>query len=92
MEVGQAATYVDLAGKSHDCLIARIEGKTANVVVVRADGAEDIFGRMRAELFRIKIGEKRGCVMDLDTYDPDAKKTAKKKTNKKKATKKKAGE
>lgn len=92
MEVGQAATYVDLAGKSHDCLIARIEGKTANVVVVRADGAEDIFGRMRAELFRIKIGEKRGCVMDLDSYDSDPKPAAKKKTNKKKATKKKAGE
>lgn len=92
MEVGQAATYVDLSNKSHDCLIARIEGKTANIVVVRADGAEDIFGRMRSELFRVKIGEKRGCVMDLDSYDPDTKTATKKKTNKKKATKKKAGE
>jgi hypothetical protein len=61
-------------------------------VIVRADGAIDIFGRMRAELFRIKIGEKRGCVMDLDTYDSDSKPAKKKKNNKKKATKKKAGE
>ncbi len=92
MEVGQAATYVDLANKSHDCLIAKIEGKTANIVVVRVDGAEDIFGRMRGELFRVKIGEKRGCVMELDSYDPNPKAEPKKKTNKKKVTKKKAGE
>jgi hypothetical protein len=85
MEVGQAATYVDLSGKTHDCLVSRIEGKTANIVVVRADGAEDIFGRMRSELFRVIIGERLGCVCDLDTWDPDAKKAKKKK----KATKKK---
>jgi hypothetical protein len=90
MEVGQAATYVDLSGKTHDCLIARIEGKTANIVLVRADGAEDIFGRMRSELFRVIIGERLGCVCDLDTWEPGKKKAAKKKNNKKKATKKKA--
>lgn len=90
MEVGQAATYVDLSGKTHDCLVARIEGKTANIVLVRADAAIDIFGRMRSELFRVIIGERLGCVCDLDTWDPLSKKPKKKKNNKKKATKKKA--
>ena len=90
MEVGQAATYVDLSGKTRDCLVAKIEGETANIVVVNAKGAEDIFGRMRSELFRVRIGEKLGCVCDLDAYDPDKKKPKKKNNNKKKAAKKKA--
>ncbi len=90
MEVGQAATYVDLSGKTHDCLVARIEGKTANIVLVRADGAEDIFGRMRSELFRVIIGERLGCVCDLDTWDPGKKKKKAAKKNSKKNAKKKA--
>jgi len=90
MEVGQAATYVDLSGKTHDCLVARIEGKTANIVLVRADGAEDIFGRMRSELFRVIIGERLGCVCDLDTWDPGKKKKSPAKKNSKKNAKKKA--
>ncbi len=89
MEVGQAATYVDLSGKTRDCLIAKIENGKASIVVVNAHGAEDHFGRLRAELDGVIIGERLGCVCDLDSYSP-GKKKSKKKNNKKKATKKKA--
>lgn len=87
MEVGQAATYVDLSGKTRDCLVAKIENGKANIVLVNAGGAEDHFGRLRSELDGVIIGERLGCVCDLDKWDPDAKKPKK---NKKKATKKKA--
>ncbi len=91
MEVGQAATYVDLSGKTRDCLVAKIEDGKANIILVNAGGAEDHFGRLRSELDGVFIGEKLGCVCDLDAYDPDKKKKAKpKKATKKKATKKKA--
>lgn len=87
MEVGQAATYVDLSGKTRDCLVAKIrEDGRANIVLVNADGGEDHFGRLRAELDGVQIGERLGCVCDLDKWDPDAKKAKKKK----KSTKKKA--
>lgn len=90
MEVGQAATYVDLSGKTRDCLVAKIEGDKANIVLVNAGGAEDHFGRLRSELDGVFIGERLGCVCDLDKWDPDKKKSAKKKATKKKATTKKA--
>ena len=90
MEVGQAATYVDLSGKTRDCLVAKIENGKANIVLVNAGGAEDHFGRLRSELDGVIIGERLGCVCDLDKWDPDTKKAPKKKNNKKKATKKKA--
>ncbi len=86
MEVGQAATYVDLSGTTRDCLVAKIEGNKANIILVNAGGAEDHFGRLRSELDGVFIGERLGCVCDLDKWDPDAKKEKKKK----KATKKKA--
>ncbi len=87
MEVGQAATYVALSGETRDCLVARIENGKANIVLVNAGGAEDHFGRLRSELDGVQIGERLGCVCDLDNWDPDKKKPKK---NKKKATKKKA--
>ena len=90
MEVGQAATYVDLSGKTRDCLVAKIVDGKANIVLVNAGGAEDHFGRLRSELDGVIIGERLGCVCDLDKWDPDTKKEKKKKNNKKKAAKKKA--
>jgi hypothetical protein len=95
MEVGQAATYVDLAGKPQDCLIAKIENGKASIVVVNVDGPSDPLGRLRRELDGVRIGTVRGCVMDLDSYNSAPKtepKTATKKSTKKKAAKKKAGE
>ncbi|MEE9567924.1 MAG: hypothetical protein V3W37_00940 [Candidatus Binatia bacterium] len=87
MEVGQAATYVALSGETRDCLVARIENGKANIVLVNAGGAEDHFGRLRSELDGVQIGERLGCVCDLDKWDPDAKKSKKKKkANKKKAS------
>lgn len=91
MEVGQAATYVDLSGKTRDCLVAKIENGKASIVVIDADGPWDHLGRLRRELYGVRIGEKLGCVCDLDAWDPGKKKAAKKKNNKKKTTKKKAG-
>lgn len=90
MEVGQAATYVDLSGKPHDCLVAKIEDGKASIVVINTDGPSDPLGRLRRELDGVRIGDKLGCVMDLDSYEPAKKKPSKKKNNKKKATKKKA--
>jgi len=90
MEVGQAATYVDLSGKTRDCLVAKIVDGKANIVLVNALGAEDHFGRLRSELDGVIIGERLGCVCDLDSYIPGTKKPKKKNSNKKKATKKKA--
>jgi hypothetical protein len=90
MEVGQAATYVDLSGKPQDCLIAKIENGKASIVVINTDGPSDPLGRLRRELGGVKIGEKLGCVMDLDSWEPGKKKAPKKKNNKKKAAKKKA--
>lgn len=95
MEVGQAATYVNLSGKPQDCLIAKIEDGKASIVVVNVDGPSDPLGRLRRELDGVRIGSVRGCVMDLDSWNPKPKaepKTATKKSTKKKATKKKAGE
>ena len=58
---------------------------------MNAGGAEDHFGRLRAELDGIQIGERLGCVCDLDSWEPGKKKAKKKKnSNKKKANKKKA--
>jgi len=95
MEVGQAATYVTLSGETRDCLVAKIENGKASIVVIDGDGPSDHLGRLRRELYGVKIGERLGCVCDLDAYtpgiSPDKKKAAKKKNSKKKATKKKAG-
>ena len=94
MEVGQAATYVTLSGETRDCLVAKIENGKASIVVIDADGPSDHLGRLRRELYGVIIGERLGCVCDLDAWDalsPGKKKAAKKKNNKKKATKKKAG-
>ena len=90
MEVGQAATYVTLSGETRDCLVAKIENGKASIVVIDADGPSDHLGRLRRELYGVRIGERLGCVCDLDSWEPDKKKPAKKKTTKKKANKKKA--
>lgn len=86
MEVGQAATYVDLSGKPQDCLIAKIENGKASIVVINTDGPSDPLGRLRRELDGVRIGEVRGCVMDLDTWEPGTKKAKKKKKATKKAS------
>lgn len=93
MEVGQAATYIDPTGKSRDCLIAKIRpDEKVNIVVVNADGGEDDFGRLRAEIDGLPVGHRKGAVCGLDDWDEDKQKKAKPKakSSKKKATKKKA--
>lgn len=90
MEVGQAATYVTLSGKTRDCLVAKIENGKASIVVIDVDGPSDHLGRLRRELYGVRIGEKLGCVCDLDTWDPlskEPKKKPAKKNNKKSAKK-----
>lgn len=70
MIVGCACTYVDPNGRTQDALIAKVseDGLTANLVVVNALGADDYFGKSRAELTGIGIGTGPGkcCTLDSD--------------------------
>jgi len=81
MEVGEAVTYVDPSGITQDALIAKIYDGKANLVVVNAGGGDDYFGKSRAELLGVPLGNHPGCYCELDGYKPPKpkKKTAKKK-------------
>ncbi len=78
MEVGKAVTYVDPSGATQDALLAKLADGLANVVVVNADGADDVLGKNRAELRGIPVREICPCVCELDTYKPPKKKKTKK--------------
>jgi len=83
MEVGKVVTYVDPNGKTQDALVAKLtEDGKANLVVVNADGGEDYFGKSRAELAAVQIGNGPGFCCELDDWSPS-------KAKKKSATKKK---
>ena len=75
MIVGCACTYVDPNGHTKDALIAKIsdDGLTANLVVVNALGADDYFGKSRAELTGVQIGEGPGkcCTLDSDLAEEE---------------------
>ena len=78
MEVGKAVTYVDPNGVTQDALLAKLTDGFANVVVVNADGADDGFGKNRAELTGVPVREVAPCVCELDTYEAPKKKKTKK--------------
>ena len=75
MIVGCACTYVDPNGHTKDALIAKIsdDGLTANLVVVNALGADDYFGKSRAELTGVQIGTGPGrcCTLDTDLAEEE---------------------
>jgi hypothetical protein len=77
MEVGEAVTYVGPAGNTHDALISSLDEKTANIVIISKDGAEDHFGKNRVELRGVPIREVCPCVVKLDSYKPPKKKKKK---------------
>lgn len=78
MEVGKAVTYVDPNGATQDALLARLTDGLANVIVINADGADDGFGKNRAELIGIPVRKVAPCVCELDAYSPPKKKKTKK--------------